>query len=784
MNSEKNCNCTSTIDGFPADACDCSCRSLQLHAAPSPILLQNDGLHRALRYGPHVDSMEVTVRSLLQRSGIDVNARDREGRTPLHLAACTRNCEKVVALLLERQELDVNATALFDLTPLHLAARLGYTHVVALLLQDTRLTLNAVTTDEFTAFHLVMEGRDQTSSASLRSSRGSVQDRCEVVKILLAEQKRRSSSGLQQPQPAGCEFARDVLQRTPLHYAAESGHGKMIQELANYSPNTFEVNAVDVHGFTPLHLAVLHDHRLVISLLLGMPGVDVNIKAPSMICNKTRRRLGAEVRMISGAPNVSERLFPVTKVEPPASRNAAMTPLHFAAKMGHQEALELLLISSCSTGLVSNINARDSRGCTALHFAVQGRHEKSVELLLQQPGILPNAEDNLRVTPLQHAVKNGHSCKVVELLLEKVLGSKEMRVHGSEKRKFELFAELLSLTTDDRIHKEIAEVLLRELKKLYAHNLSRSVDGTLVHEAARLGGDLHTQLIPLILRWRPGDANALDSLRQTPLHRAVFNAHIHAVKALFRAEKGWRLRATQPDKDGKTPLEYAVRLADKSSSSCICNLLLDRRDVMHQQKRLYDGFKNTANCTLVGGTLISGVAYMGWLQPPLGFNPDYNYPVQGPAVPPGTFENFADGSNPFAVKFFFFNGLAFFYAMGALFAVAGALIFMNNKQRDGRSMHFILERTTLNRISYGLYFLLYLSVLSMCLAFMAAGFAVLAPGQRPRLDQILFLSFFFYLSAAVLLVISYILFCKIWKIARNYYMQLHTSGNAHSRNTV
>jgi ankyrin repeat protein len=591
----------------------------------------------------------------------------------------------------------------------------------------------------------------------------------------LAEQKRRSSSGLQQPQTAGCEFARDVLQRTPLHYAAENGHGEMVQELANYSPNTFEVNAVDVHGFTPLHLAVLHDHRLVISLLLGMPGVDVNMKAPIMICNKARRRLGAEVRMISGAPNVSERLFPVTKVEPPASRNADMTLLHFAAKMGHWEALKLLLISSCSTGLISNINARDSRGCTALHFAAQGRHEKSVELLLQQPGILPNAKDNLGVTPLQHAVKNGHSCKlVVELLLEK-----EMRVHGSEKRKFKLLVELLSLTTDDRIHKEIAELLLKELAKLYAHNLSRSVDGTLVHEAARLGGDLHTQLIPLILRWRPGDANALDSLRQTPLHRAVFNAHIHAVKALFRAEKGWRLRATQPDKDGKTPLEYAVRLANKSSSSCICNLLLDRRDVMYQQKRLYDGFKNTANCTLVGGTLISGVAYMGWLQPPLGFTPDYNYPVRAPAVPPGTFESFADGNNPFAVKFFFFNGLAFFYAMAALFAVAGALIFMNNKQRDGRSVYFILEHTTLNRISYGLYFLLYLSVLSMCLAFLAAGFAVLAPGQRPRLDQILFLSFFFYLSAAVLLLISYILFCKIWKIARNYYMQHHTSGNAH-----
>jgi hypothetical protein len=107
---------------------------------------------------------------------------------------------------------------------------------------------------------------------------------------------------------------------------------------------------------------------------------------------------------------------------------------------------------------------------------------------------------------------------------------------------------------------------------------------------------------------------------------------------------------------------------------------------------------------------------MGWLQPPLGFTPDYNYPVQAPAVPPGTFESFADGSNTYAVKFFFFNGLAFFYAMGALFAVAGALIFMNNKQRDGRSVHFILERTTLNRISYGLYLLLYLSVLSMCLA--------------------------------------------------------------------
>ena len=89
--------------------------------------VEND-LHWAVRTG------EVTVVTALLASGVDVNAVNEDGLTPLHLAAMRGNTEMVVKLLAAGA--DATARDLRGRTPLHYAAMTDNTDVLNALLQS------------------------------------------------------------------------------------------------------------------------------------------------------------------------------------------------------------------------------------------------------------------------------------------------------------------------------------------------------------------------------------------------------------------------------------------------------------------------------------------------------------------------------------------------------------------------------------------------------------------------------------------------------------------------
>ena len=74
----------------------------------------------------------------------------------------------------------------------------------------------------------------------------------DVVKILLENQVDQN--------------ARDVEQKTALHYAAMNGHSEICEMLIEYG---VEMNTSDVFVFTPLHWAAKQGHSNVCWILLN-----------------------------------------------------------------------------------------------------------------------------------------------------------------------------------------------------------------------------------------------------------------------------------------------------------------------------------------------------------------------------------------------------------------------------------------------------------------------------------------------------------------------------------
>jgi len=97
-------------------------------------LFQVENIQCALLHLVAYGNLGNVAGALLKVEGINVNAKGKDGWTPLHFAAQNGHKEIVDALL--AKEADVNAKGKDGRTPLHLAARNGRTEVVKILIAN------------------------------------------------------------------------------------------------------------------------------------------------------------------------------------------------------------------------------------------------------------------------------------------------------------------------------------------------------------------------------------------------------------------------------------------------------------------------------------------------------------------------------------------------------------------------------------------------------------------------------------------------------------------------
>nr|XP_041574570.1 ankyrin repeat domain-containing protein 27 isoform X2 [Taeniopygia guttata] len=337
-------------------------------------------LHLACQKG----YQNVTLLLLHYKASTDV--QDNNGNTPLHLA-CTYGHEDCVKALVYY---DVHSCRL-DVgnekgdTPLHIAARWGYQGIIEVLLQNganpeiqnrmketsLQCALNSKILSLMEVNYLTFERGQSASESPLRSpqhstetfSRGSSVSSLSSASTDIRQEEAKNSYKeveklLRAVADGDLEMVRYLLEWVeedlededdtastlkpefchPLCQCSKCGPAQ--KKFSKICANGLGVNVSNQEGFTPLHMAALHGHSELVSLLL---------------------RHGARA----------------------SARNSQLAaPLHLACQRGHAQVVQCLMDYN------AKLNKKDVYGNTPLIYACLNGHYETAALLLQNSNIM------------------------------------------------------------------------------------------------------------------------------------------------------------------------------------------------------------------------------------------------------------------------------------------------------------------------------------------------------------------------------------------------------------
>nr|QLI56440.1 ankyrin repeat protein [Coriandrum sativum] len=170
----------------------------------------------------------------------------------------------------------------------------------------------------------------------------------------------------------------DLHGRTALHVAAIYGHVEVIQFVVSVGGNP---DIADQHGWTPLHCASIAGHVEAAELLLNC---SVYVKYALTKDGKTPFDLSVE----KGHSDLYDML-------------CLGDALHRAARIGDVSEIKRCLVEG------AKVNGKDENGWTPLHRAAFKGQTESVKVLLNN-GANIDMVDNSGYTPLHRAVEAGH----------------------------------------------------------------------------------------------------------------------------------------------------------------------------------------------------------------------------------------------------------------------------------------------------------------------------------------------------------------------------------------
>jgi ankyrin repeat protein/beta-lactamase regulating signal transducer with metallopeptidase domain len=491
---------------------------------------QIDTIHLAAFVG---DMKKVNT---LLKQGTDVNAKDKDGRTPLHLAVISGQ-KDVIELLIDKgaevnAKTEVKDSSLINppgLTPLHLAV-IYPDYEVAKLLIENGADINAKTESfpfnvtplwmPLITIGLRMEIMffDQDADLDIFDSKeadailqqfiGTYWSRLRTVIELLLEQGANVNE-------------KGLGGMTPLHLVASVGLTDAAELLIAHGA---EVNTKNNEGQTPLHLIFDEDLRGIdidkegTAKLLIANGADVNTKD-----NKGGTALW--YAKDQGYTEIAEIL-----IKHGAKEIAPKISLHRIVTKGDIEQVKSLIEKG------ADVNAKDDNGQTPLHLAAQSGYRDMVKLLVTKGAdIYAKAEGQWGNTPLHSAASSGRK-EIVELLLASGTNVDVRNRVGDTPLRCACYGD----------HVNVMGILLGKDANIEAED---RWGRTPLHIAA----EHHSPDAVKLLLARGADVNAGIPSGNTPLHRAIMSGDTEIAGLLLA--KGADLSARE---HGYTPVALAM----------------------------------------------------------------------------------------------------------------------------------------------------------------------------------------------------------------------------------
>ncbi|XP_070565862.1 uncharacterized protein [Ptychodera flava] len=209
------------------------------------------------------------VKSLLQ-SGGDINAKDRDGNIPLHIAT-QNNWKDAVTYLLDK-EADIESFDKNAMTPFHVAALLDHVEIQEYFVEKGG-DVNKTDLDGLSPLHFAVSGQDCVGSVSLlvdAKADTNLKDKKGKTPLHMAvgNNTRKATDIVNILCDGGANVnAKDKqMKETPLHIAARNNNVKVAAFLIDRGAY---MNTMNKHCKTPLEIALDQNCAEVASLLVG-----------------------------------------------------------------------------------------------------------------------------------------------------------------------------------------------------------------------------------------------------------------------------------------------------------------------------------------------------------------------------------------------------------------------------------------------------------------------------------------------------------------------------------
>nr|XP_034176394.1 rabankyrin-5 isoform X1 [Osmia lignaria] len=394
----------------------------------------------------------------LIKAGANINEYNKEGLTLLHQAILKE--DSATAIFLLENGADMNARTANGEAPLQLSVHCRLGEVVEALCKrgvDTSVGCplwDALDSDqEDIASILVKYGADTDCwgpgpDGCLQTllHRAIDENKEDIAQFLIRSGCDLNAPKKLGPDGSGGDEARDEC--TPLHISCQWGLEQVVQTLIEHDA---DINARDIEGKTPVHVAIQNQHSQIISLLLCHPNIDLNKrdkkgltpfataltfrnnkaaqailerlpKAAEQYDNKGRNFLHTAIQkndmesilfLLSIQVDVNSRVHDVTQTP----------PLHLAAISGNEMLVRSLILAG------ARVNDTDANRNTALHAVAKAGHAAVASALLQN-NINFDAVNADGDNALHVAVREGHVGVVRTLLTECTLDAEAVNLKG------------------------------------------------------------------------------------------------------------------------------------------------------------------------------------------------------------------------------------------------------------------------------------------------------------------------------------------------------------------